>query len=454
MLERRSRVSNASHTRLLAILLVAFACVLLAAVPIAQANVVTTSIARFTPGDQYAPDIESAWVAYTDNAPGNADIYLYNTTTKTRHHVQDGPNEDKDPRISGDHLVYLSKDENGMTKLMCYTISSSENRALDTGVANVLEAAISGDAVAFVASKGVPNTYEVMTISLSTGTTQTIAAYDWTTPFGLAIAGDYLAYSFNPDTTHDDDSGLLDLCVAKLSTETTRVVYNGSNACVTTSGTVIFSRSFGDDVTRPVAKYEYSTDTSSTLFSDPDRAETLDVSAGRVLYYNTKGLWAYQPVSGTRVKIASPKTLRWWSNVGAARMSGTKVVWDDTRYTAKNGRVWPAGTPGNWMNYDVYEASYSHAMYALACPKGVAYGKRATISGKVSTISGATYTGKVTLQRSTDKVHWTTVASQKTSTAGKFSIRSGELRKPTYFRVKFVKGTTHDTSYRIKVTPR
>ena len=424
---------------------------MLACVAVAEAKVVTTSIARFTPGDQYAPDIEGAYVAYTDNAPGNADIYLYNTTTKSRTHVQDGPNEDTDPRISGDHLVYLSKGATS-TQLMHYSISGHENRMLNTGAANVLEADVSGDTVAFVASNGVPNTYDVMTISLSTGATETIATYDWTRPFGLSIAGDYLAYSFNPDTTHDDDSGLLDLFVTDLSTETTRVVTNGSHACVKTDGTVIFSRSFGDDVTRPVATYDYSTDTSSTLFADADRAETLDISAGRVLYYDTNGLWVYDVAAGLHWKIAEPKTLRWWSSVGTARISGTKVVWDDTRYTAKNGYIWPAGTPGNWMDYDVYSATFSTPMMTLACPKGVTLGKHATITGKVTTTSGTPYAGKVTLQRSTDKKSWTSVTTK--STTGSYSLTSGAVSKMTYFRVKFVKGSTTVYSNSIKVMPR
>jgi beta propeller repeat protein len=453
MLEGKLTASSTACGSRLVILSIALACAVLACAPIAEAKVVTTQVARFTPGDQYAPDIEGSRIVYADNAPGNADIYMYDTATKVRTHIQDGPNQDTDPKISGDNVVYLSEGATS-TQLLCYSISGHENRMLSTGATNVLEHAVSGDTVAYVAFNGVPYTYDVMTISLSTGATKKIATYDWTTPFGLSIAGNYLAYSFNPDTTHDDDSGLLDLTVADLSTETTRVVYNGSQPCVTARGTVIFSRSFGDDVVRPVAEYVYSTDTSSTLFSDPDRAETLDVSSGRVLYYDTNGLWVYQPVSGTRVRIATPKTLRYWANVGTARMSGTKVVWDDTRYTSTNGRVWPAGTPGNWMDYDVYSATYSTAMYTVACPKGVTYGKHATISGKVSTTSGAAYAGKVTLQRSTDKTHWTSVTTKSTSSAGNFSVTSGTVSKATYFRVKFVKGSTTDYSYYIKVMPR
>ena len=448
MTSGKRNLSSASRAGRLAVLSIALTFVMLASTSVAEAKVVTAPIARFTPGDQYAPDIEGSRVVYADNAAGNDDIHLYDLQSKARKRPTYGAVDESYPKISGDNIVYL-RSKNGVSQLKCYTISTGLSRDVTSGVPSVLEHAVSGDTVAFVGTTASPRTYEVRTVSLSTGLIKTLDSHTGRAPYSLSIAGDHLAYSVYPDLGNDDDSGRMNLCLADLSAETTGVVESGDRACVTASGTVVFSQSWGDLDPTFLKSYDAITKTTSTVSTG--WAEPLDISAGRLLFFDAQGLWVQHLGAGTRLKIASPKAIY---SSGTARMSGTTVVWDDARYTAKSGYVWPPGTNGNWMDYDVYSATYSSPMMTVACPKGVTYGKHATVTGRVSTISGAPHTGKVTLQRSTNTKKWTSVATKSTSSAGGFSIASGAVLKRTYFRAKFVKGAASAYSYYITVMPR
>ena len=448
MLTGKRIASSASRASRWVILSIALACVMLASTPMAEAKVAVTPLARFTPGDQFGPDIEGTRVVYTDNAAGNNNIYLYSLQTKVRQRLTYGIDDESRPRISGDNIVYL-RSKNGVSQLKCYTISTGRSRNLTSGVTSVIEHAVSGDTVAFVGTTAAPYTYVVRTVSLSTGLTKTIDSHTGHAPYSLSIAGDHLAYSVYPDLDEDDDSGRMNLCVADLAAETTGVVGSGDGACITASGTVVFSQSWGD--LDPMFLKSYDAITKATSTVSTGWAQPLSISAGRLLFYDRQGLWVGSLSAGTRVKIASPKAIY---SFGTARMSGTRVVWDDTRHTAKSGYIWPPGTPGNWMNYDVYSATYSSPMMAVACPKGVTYGKHATVTGKVSTISGAPYTGRVTLQRSTDTKHWRSDTAKSTSAVGRFSLTSGSVRGRTYFRARFVRGNASAVSAYITVMPR
>ena len=422
---------------------------MLAWTPVAGAGVTVTPIAQSAHGDQFGPDVEGARVVYTNNAGGDNDVYLYDVNTKIRKRLTFGFGSQSRPKISGDNIVYLDS-KSGVPQLRCYTISTGQSRALNAKSPSVLEHAVDGDTVALIAPTTNPNEYAVKTLSLSTGLVRTIRTYQRSrAPYSLGLAGAYLAYSVYPED-EDDDSGRMSLYVTHLRTGITRAVDNGDHACVTASGTVVYTQSYGDLDPTFVKSYDAVTKTISTVSTG--WAEPLDISAGRLLYCDSQnGLWVRHLDAGTRIKIASSKPIH---SHGTAQMSGTRVVWDDTRYSAENGFVWPPGTPGHWMDYDVYSATYNTPLFSLACPKGVTYGKRATITGKISTKLGALYVGRVSLQRSTDKKHWTTVTSKSTSTSGTFAMTSREVRRATYFRVKFVKGSLRVNSYFIKILPR
>ena len=445
-------VFRASRALLVALVALAFIA------PGFESATAQVTVTPITHGDHFAPDIEGDRVVYVDNESGNCDLFLYDLSTGMRKRIVNSSHADTDPKISGDNVVYRSwygwdpYNHAIPSHLWCYSISRDESYALDTGIASVSDFAVSGDTVAFSAPDGNTEMGSVMTLDMSTGATETIfTSPDYGTPFDLAIAGDYVAFSFEPENDTPPS-----LCLANLSTDTTKVIdTDAESACVTSDGAVVY-RWYAwdsDPEWQQVRRYDSNSRTTTTLFSGGGRP--VDVSDGRLLYYDphsaySPGLYVYNLAAKTRVKISSPKDGRG----GTAHMSGTKVVWDDPRYTTKYGWAYPPNTPGHWMDYDVYSATYSAPMFSLGCPKGVTYGRRATITGKVTDTTGTAYTGKVTLQQSTNDKTWHSVATKATSSSGRFSFTSGTVKRATYFRVKFVRSSKVTYSFSVKVMPR
>lgn len=96
------------------------------------------------------------------------------------------------------------------------------------------------------------------------------------------------------------------------------------------------------------------------------------------------------------------------------------------------------------QNGTLYLADLRYPRLTVNAPSTVPYRGRATISGHLRTDTGHAIAGRtIIIQRSSDQMHWTTVAHRTTIADGGYSYRTSIIGTKRYYRVTYKGGDTY-----------
>ena len=147
-------------------------------------------------------------------------------------------------------------------------------------------------------------------------------------------------------------------------------------------------------------------------------------------------VYLYDLTAGLEKRITATSGLN-----GRPTINGTRIVYDSIR----DG------------NQDIYLAQIAVPKLAIKAPSSVGFNAAAKVIGALTSVAGTGIVGKsVTLQYSSDKIHWTSGEATTTGAFGAFVLHSPSLTRARYVRVIFSGDEDYppSTSSALLVKPR
>ena len=211
--------------------------------------------------------------------------------------------------------------------------------------------------------------------------------------------------------------------------------------------------------------YDVYDHTDKRLTSNSADQSAPSMGDGVVIYedrrWGNTDIYLYDIWAKTYKRLTSSASEQYGPDASARRM-----VWSDTRHSNLDIYFYEMrfGTTHNLtadtafqshpdisgariaylQNGALYVAALRYPKLTVTAPSVVPYRGRATVSGHLRTDSGHAISGRtIIIQKSTDQMHWTTVATRKTTSDGGYSYRTGVLTSRRYYRVTYKGGNTY-----------
>jgi beta propeller repeat protein len=214
-----------------------------------------------------------------------------------------------------------------------------------------------------------------------------------------------------------------------------------------------------------IRTYDLYEHVEKRVTSNPTDQVTPAMGPGMVAYVDNRWgnpeIYLYSLWAKTYKRLTTSK-----ANQYNPDMSEGRVVWSDTRtgnldiyyYETRFGTTHNLTADPALQSYPdisgqdlaylqsgaLYVARLRYPSLSVTAPSTVPYQGRATIRGRLKTAGGTPIAGrKIIVQRSTDQMHWTTVATRTTRSDGTYSYRTGVITSRRYYRVTYKGGDTY-----------